>query len=59
VIPELNEQLRSQGFAVGDTPAAAGSSGALVKAVDPAKPKKEKKPNFEETSEEEEDDEDD
>jgi hypothetical protein len=55
VIPELNEELRSQGHAV-DNPQVPGTSNVLVKAEKPAKSKKPKKPNFEQTSEEEEED---
>ncbi|KAK4241657.1 transcriptional Coactivator p15-domain-containing protein [Achaetomium macrosporum] len=55
VIPELNEELRSQGHAV-DNPQVSGTSDALVQAEKPPKSKKPKKPNFEQTSEEEEDD---
>ncbi|GAB1313856.1 hypothetical protein MFIFM68171_04066 [Madurella fahalii] len=55
IIPELNEQLRSQGHAVDDPPSA-GSSGVQVQNEKPAKPKKPKKSNIEETSEEEDDD---
>ncbi|KAK3309151.1 transcriptional Coactivator p15-domain-containing protein [Chaetomium strumarium] len=55
VIPELNEELRSQGHAVDETQVS-GTSDALVKAEKPTKSKKPKKPNFEQTSEEEEGD---
>jgi ribosomal protein L12E/L44/L45/RPP1/RPP2 len=56
VIPELNEELRSQGHAV-ETPAAAGSGSVQMKAEKSAKTKKPKKSNIEETSEEEDEEE--
>ncbi|KAK4104205.1 PC4-domain-containing protein [Parathielavia hyrcaniae] len=57
VIPQLNDELRSQGHDVGGL-AVAGTSGALVKAEKP-RAKKSTKANIDVTSEEEEEDEDD
>ncbi|KAK4038284.1 transcriptional Coactivator p15-domain-containing protein [Parachaetomium inaequale] len=54
VIPELNEQLRSQGHQV-DSTTAAGASNALVKADEPPKAKKSQKANIDATSDEEDD----
>ncbi|KAJ4306096.1 hypothetical protein N0V88_000892 [Collariella sp. IMI 366227] len=54
VIPQLNEDLRAQGHEF-DDPAAAGTSGALVKAEKPAKAKPQKS-NIDATSDEEEGD---
>jgi hypothetical protein len=56
VIPQLNEELRSQGHDVGGLPAT-GTSDALVKADRP-KAKKSQKANIDVTSEEEVDDDD-
>ncbi|KAL2023159.1 hypothetical protein VTK56DRAFT_3765 [Thermocarpiscus australiensis] len=58
VIPELNEELRSQGHAI-DNPPSSGTGDVPTKAEKPGKSKKPKKSNIEETSEEEEEDEDD
>ncbi|KAK0670538.1 transcriptional Coactivator p15-domain-containing protein [Cercophora samala] len=55
-IPQLNEELRSQGVEVEDVPAGAGSSSSKPAAK--ADSKKAKKANIEVTSEEEDDDED-
>ncbi|KAK4153226.1 transcriptional Coactivator p15-domain-containing protein [Chaetomidium leptoderma] len=54
IIPELNQELRSQGHDVGDAPAVE-MSGALVKTERPAKSKKKPtKANIDATSDEEE-----
>ncbi|KAK4131167.1 PC4-domain-containing protein [Trichocladium antarcticum] len=50
-IPEINEELRSQGHAVGDPPASA-PGGVLVKTEKPKESAKPKRSNIEETSDE-------
>ncbi|KAK4201646.1 transcriptional Coactivator p15-domain-containing protein [Triangularia verruculosa] len=56
-IPQLNEELRSQGVGVDDVPA--GTGGSSRKSAQKAESNKSKKANIEVTSEEEEDEEDD